>query len=207
MIPLGLGIALAVRLGVALPRSTAFAKQLVLVTMVAGSALFIFIAICMYWYRHAIFRFFIEDLAVLQGCDQIWWKVCLYYSQLGIYALNMGVSIGLGMQWTLGIITFSVLWLLGLPTAWYFGVVVAKSLDVTWHFIYPPYILMNAALWWVFYFKDWEAVASEIREREGIESTTELAIDADVFESPKRRRSSLYGAIEERLALVEGCSR
>jgi MATE family multidrug resistance protein len=204
MIPLGLGIALAVRLGVALPRSPAFARRLVGWTLAAGSALFGIVSVIIYRYRHPIFRFFVDDPLVIRGCDRIWWKVCLYYWQLALYALNMGVSIGLGMQWTLGVVTLITLWGFGLPSAWYFGVVVAKSLDVTWHFIYPPYLIMNVTLWWVFYCKDWEQVAKGIRAREGIEAA-EISLSSELIRSP--RRSSIYGSIEERLALVEGCSR
>lgn len=203
MIPLGLGIALAVRLGVALPRNPHFAQRLTVVTLMGGTVLFCAISTLMYVFRQSIFQIFITDPLVLQGCEQIWWKVCFYYALLSMYALNMGVAIGLGMQWTLGVITFAVLWGVGLPSAWYFGVVVARSLDVTWHLIYPPYVVMNALLWTVFWRKDWDAVAKAIRAREGIESIELTLSDAD-----DDTRASFYGSIcEERLALVEGGAR
>jgi Na+-driven multidrug efflux pump len=203
-----LGIALAVRLGVALPRSPAFARRLAIWTLAAGSLLFGIVSLLVYRHRDPIVRFFVsDDPLVMRGCEKIWWKVCLYFWQLALYALNMGVSIGLGMQWTLGLITLLALWGFGLPSAWYFGVVVGKSLDVTWHFIYPPYVLMNAILWWVFYCKDWEQVAKEIRSREGlVEAVGLFSASSELIASPPLR-PSLYGSIEPRLSLVEGGSR
>jgi MATE family multidrug resistance protein len=168
MIPLGIGIALAIRIGVTLPKNVHRAKRLTWTVTLVGMIAFAGMSYSLYVYRFLIFRIFTNDPVVLAGCDQIWWKVCFYLFHLSVFALNMGIATGLGLQWTLGAVTFFYLWVLGLPSAWYWGIYRAKSLDVTWSFIYPPYIFMNVTLLTIFLFKDWNLIQKEILKREGV---------------------------------------
>jgi len=183
MLPLGLGIALAIRLGSSLPVSVPHAKHLVLATLIVGTLIFSVLSWFLYHYRTSIFRIFTDDPDVMMGCERIWWQVCVYYSQLSIYALNMGIATGLGMQWTLGAITFCFLWVVGLPAAWYIGVYRMASLEVTWSFIYPPYIFMNCILLVAFVCKDWDAVQRDILARETEELDGEMDTEVLVLKA------------------------
>ncbi|GKY98857.1 hypothetical protein MPSEU_000841700 [Mayamaea pseudoterrestris] len=171
MVPLGIGIALSLRLGATISCNVQHAKRLTALVYVSGSVLFAFMSVIMYYYREAIFRMFTSDLDVIDGCHAIWWRVCFYFFHLGIYALNMGVSTGLGMQWTLGVVTFVFLWIFGLPAALCLGITKYHSLEVVWDYIWPPYMLANIVLFGIFVSKDWTAISKEVRRREGMERT------------------------------------
>jgi len=116
------------------------------------------------------------SMQVLEGCDEIWAQVCLYIFLLSVFALCTGTATGLGMQWTLGTVNFVCLWLVGLPSAYYFGIVKYHSLPVVWNFITPPYWIMNAGLMFVFGCRtDWHRIARTIRQREE-DGTSEMPL-------------------------------
>jgi Na+-driven multidrug efflux pump len=149
----------------------------------------------MYAYRDSIFQLFTSDVDVILGCHKIWWKVCFYFFHLGIYALNMGVSTGLGMQWTLGVVTFVFLWIFGLPAALYLGISTYHSLEVVWDCIWPPYMFANVALIAIFALKDWNVIAKEVRLREGLERGESIDdIEATAYGSIEDERRSLVGS-------------
>jgi hypothetical protein len=80
----------------------------------------------------------------------------------------MGTATGLGMQWTLGLVTVVFLWVMGMPAAYYFAVVRGGGMGLAWSWIVPPYICINATLMVCFLLKDWDKLANEIRLREGV---------------------------------------
>ena len=170
MLPLGIGIALSVRLGSTLPRSVSRAKRLAGGTCLASSLLFFCIALAIYFGRDRVFKIFTTDKEVLDGCERIWWKVAVYYFNLSLYGINMGVATGLGMQWTFGIVTIVFLWGLSLPSMYYFAILNGGGLDWAWTTIYVPYIFMNAYFGYILFMKtDWGAIHLEIRRREGMD--------------------------------------
>jgi hypothetical protein len=88
---------------------------------------------------------------------------------LGIFGVLMGACVGLGMQWTLGITTIVVLWIFGLPAAYYMSVVQGGGLNAAWSAIWPPYFIINFILATAIIRADWEEIAHDIRRREGAE--------------------------------------
>ncbi|KAG7351834.1 MATE efflux family protein [Nitzschia inconspicua] len=173
MFSFGIAIALAVRLGATLPISVERARKLTVGTFVGGALLFGTMGVMMYKYRETIFSLFTEEEAVLKGAHEIWPKVCVYFFNLCIYALNMGVATGLGQQWMFGIVTVIFLWGLSLPSMYYLCVIRGGGLSTAWACITQPYIVMNAYLIVrFFFFEDWKAVQHAIRSREGIEERT-----------------------------------
>jgi MATE family multidrug resistance protein len=195
MVPLGIGIALSIRLGSILPRSVARAKRLALGCFVASTVLIIIMTVFMYQYRFSIFRIFTSEPQIMQGCDEIWWKVCLYFLNLSLFGVNAGIAIGLGLQWTLGMVNFLALWGVGLPAAWYFAIHIHRSLDVAWSWIYPPYVAMNLALMIAFVTMDWNAISKSVRVREGIQD--EDNVDEPLIKSndPSSSSSQAYGSV------------
>ena len=73
------------------------------------------------------------------------------------------------MQWTLGLVTFVALWFFGLPTAYFFGIYQAGTLEATWFWYAPPYIAMNVVLLSIFVTTDWHKISQQVREREGMD--------------------------------------
>jgi Na+-driven multidrug efflux pump len=194
MLPLAASIALSVRLGVLLPQNVARSKTLAVWSLCVCTILFGIQSFALYVFRMPIIRIFAYEPEVLDGCEQIWWKVCTYNFVLSIFGVNTGVATGLGMQWTLGWVTIFFLWFFALPGAWYYGIHVHKSIDVVWSWLVSPYILMNIVLWVAFVRQDWYQISREIRAREGMD------VCEMVLEVPSR---SLYGS-NERTSLTNG---
>jgi Na+-driven multidrug efflux pump len=134
MFPLGLGIALAIRLGATISRNVPRARQLALGTLCFSFVIFGSTAILMYRYRAAIFRIFTNEPEVIELCNEIWFDVCFYFFNLCFFAICIGISIGLGMQWTLGIVTVISLWCLGLPASYYFSIIRGGGLNAACKF-------------------------------------------------------------------------
>jgi len=193
MLPIGTGIALAIRIGASLPRSIRVAKAIVFWTYTIGTVLFSLLTLCMWILRQQIFAFFTNDENVIDGCNRIWWKVCIYFLCFTNFGLNLGVFTGLGMQWTLGILTAMSLWLFGLPCIYYFSVVLGGGIDSVWSWMLPPYIAMNTILMIVAYFTDWYQIQKDIRKREGLEDGDDN-VDGDNFETS----GTMYGSTTER---------
>lgn len=166
---LSLGIALAIRLGATLPVSVPRARRLVKDCYILSTLVFGVFSLVIYGCRQTIFSWFTTSEAVVAGCEEIWWKVCFYFFLLCIYGVHMGACIGLGMQWTLGISTFLVLWIFGLPAAYYASVTLGGGLNAAWTWVWPPYVFMNVYLAGVIVRADWDDIAEQIRIREGME--------------------------------------
>lgn len=169
MVAFGIGVSLSVRLGHILPRSVRRAKLVVWGTSIVSCIMFAIMSIALYQYRSTIYHIFTNDAQVLEGCERIWWKVCLYFFLVSWFALNTGIANGLAMQWTLGWLTIVFLWVFGVPGLWYYGLQGYESLDVVWSWIYPPYIFIDLVLLLSFLTADWDEISIEIRKREGID--------------------------------------
>ena len=212
MFPFGIGIALAVRLGASLPLSVVRAKKLTIGTLAASVVLFGTVSAMLYLFQDGIFAIFTTEEAVLEGAHMIWPKVCVYYFNLCIYALNMGIATGLGKQWMFGIVTVIFLWGLSLPSMYYLCIVKGGGLSTAWACITQPYIVMNAFLIHHFFWKeDWKEIQVAIRQREGMDeeasSALFLACGIDVddnsrVDEPVEAVSRSGSAVNERTGLL-----
>ena len=167
--PMSLAIALSIRIASTLPQNVEHAKQLAIGTMIAGTLLFGTLAWVLYLVQEFVFHIFTSEEDVLAQCRAIWWHVCHYFLHLSVYVLFRGIATGLGMQWTLGLVTFVALWFFGLPTAYFFGIYQAGTLEATWFWYAPPYIAMNVVLLSIFVTTDWHKISQQVREREGMD--------------------------------------
>ncbi len=173
MVPLSIGIALSVRLGATLPYSVKKAQQLTICTLVGSVILFGALSFCLYFGESWIVQLFSIDPDIQKGAHAIWWKVSVYYFNLSIYGINMGIATGLGHQWRFGIVTIVCLWGVSLPGMYWYAIRGGGGLDLAWTFIYYPYIAMNLHFVWYFATTDWHAVRRSIRKREGMDSDRE----------------------------------
>lgn len=123
----------------------------------------------------------------------------MYFFVLGIFGVNMGVATGLGMQWTLGVVTFVFLWVFGLPAMYFFSLVRGGGIGAAWTWVYPPYIFMNIVLIAAFLRADWHAISNNIRKREGIADTI---IDEGDIEALVTHDTSKYGSTTERSSII-----
>ena len=173
MAPLSIGIALSVRLGATLPYSVERAQQLTIYTLGGSIAVFGAVAIGLYYAESWIVQLFSNDPNIRQGAHAIWWKVSVYYFNLSVYGINMGIATGLGHQWRFGIVTILCLWGFSLPGMYWYAIRGGGGLDLAWTFIYYPYIAMNLYFAWDFATTDWHAIRKSIRRREGMDALIE----------------------------------
>ena len=193
MIPLGVGIALAIRMGSTLPRSVELAKAIVFWTYTCGTAMFSGMTLLMWIFRHQIFALFTHEPDVIEGCNRIWWKVEVFFFLMSIFGLNVGVATGLGMQWTLGVVTVISLWIVGLPCIYYFSAFLGGGIDSAWSWMLPPYIAMNIVLMISFFRSDWHQIQNDIRAREGLKDVDDIVNAGDIESS-----DTIYGSTSER---------
>lgn len=193
MIPLGIGIALSVRVGATLPLNVRRAKLIVAGCYVVGGSLMVVMSLLLYIHRLRMFHMFTNDEEVIEGCERIWLDVVFYFFNLSIYGFHMGTLTGLGMQWTLATVTVVHLWGIGLPMAYYFAVVRGGGLEAVWRTLYPPYVAMNIILCYAFATADWHVISAEIRKKE---VSSKSGID------PREGLVLGYGSVEEALEEV-----
>ena len=200
MLPLGIGTALAIRLGHTLPRNVQRAKALALWCWLLCALLWTVMSTALYTQRQSIYRLFTHELDVMEGAEEIWWNVCFYFFQLGLFGINMGITTGLGMQWSLGVTTVVCLWVIGLPVAYYYAIVQGGGLGAAWSWVWPPYVAMNLILMHAFCTKNWDEIAILIRLREGCcetdsLETASLKLYSDDEDDDIERAITSYGAI------------
>lgn len=169
MVSFGIGVSLSIRLGHILPISVCRAKNVVWGTAIVSCSMFAIMSVALYHYCRFIYSIFTNDSQVVAGCEQIWWKVCVYFFLVSWFALSTGIANGLGMQWTLGMLTIFFLWVIGVPGLFYYGLWSYQSLSVVWSWIDPPYIFINLALLYAFISADWDDISIQIRKREGVD--------------------------------------
>ena len=150
MAPLGISIALSIQIGTIIPTSAVKAKRLYFYGFTCCTLLFALMSCNIYIFRSSIYRLFTTEQEVIDGCDEIWFEVAFYWWNVATFAINGGIAVGLGMQWLFGMITIAVLWVIGLPSIYYFAIVQEGGLRVAWHLIWPPYLFLNATLGLVF---------------------------------------------------------
>jgi Na+-driven multidrug efflux pump len=198
MLPAGLGMAISIRIGSTLPTNVHRAQCLSIWSVIIGTIVFILLSLLLYKARSLVVAVFTDDDDVAEGCEEIWWKVSFLHFNVGVYGIVMGIATGLGMQWTLGIASFVVLVLMGLPASYYYAIVREGGLDMIWVWINPPYMLISILLLFSFLRTDWRAIAAEIIEREGSETDTE---GSDSMKSADPENGG-YGATASQKPLV-----
>jgi len=166
MIPFSFGIALAIRMGVSLPVSVRRTKIIVIATTIFCTIIFGIISIGVYIYRKNIIAVFSHDDDVKELAETIWTKVALFNINVAIFAILAGIAVGLGKQWTLGVINFVFLWIFGFPIIYYKVVMLNGNLNDVWYWMNFPYLGMNITLGILFIYSDWYAIQKKIIEND-----------------------------------------
>lgn len=169
MIPKGIGIALSVRLSATLASSPDRARKLATGTVAGCIVLITFMTTLMYVFRHQIFDFFVkgsDEPDVLLGAELIWTNVCVYFFVTAVFGVNMGIAIGMGIQWYQGMALVSTLWMFGLPLTYYFAIAKHGGVNAVWFCLWPPYLTIDIIMAIVFARKDWSSVTESIQARQ-----------------------------------------
>jgi Na+-driven multidrug efflux pump len=167
MIPFSFGIALAIRMGIALPISVTRTKILVVFVLFFSVIAFGIVSIGVYIYRRSIVALFTSNQEVQELAELIFVKVALFNFNIAIFAILAGIATGLGKQWLLGIINFIFLWIFGLPMIYYKSIVCGQGLNAVWYWMNVPYLGMNITLCILFScYLDWYKIQTQIVHNE-----------------------------------------
>ena len=154
------------------------ARALAMGALVVSFIIFAIVSMLLYVARDFVVRLFTTDETIIALCHEIWLYVCLAFCFLGIYAIVIGISSGLGLQWTLGVVTVVALWGLGVPTAYYFAFVQSGGFLAMWKCIWPPYVLIDVSMCLAFFrFYDWNEIAEQVRQRQVVGNGEKTALD------------------------------
>lgn len=121
----------------------------------------------------------------------------VYFFVLAIYGIIIGIATGLGMQWTLGVVTFVFLFVFGLPAVYVFALVRGGGLSAAWTWVYPPYIVMNVVMIGAFLRADWHAISANICKREGVDDDTIATDQGDIEALVLHNTTMKYGSTTE----------
>lgn len=166
MIPLGIMFGLTVRMGTVLAKGDVHrAKHIAMWSMglivVLGGA----VSASLYQFRIPIVKLFSTDERVIEGCENIWPKMCVYIFVLYIFGINSAIMRALGLQWRMAAIIFGCLWCGTLPTIAYFAVRRGGGLQAVWTILPCFYSIMQVLLIWSYTTADWSKIGEEARCR------------------------------------------
>jgi MATE family multidrug resistance protein len=165
MIPLGICIGLQVRMGTVLALDVPRAKKMAAWCMGFTTVLGAVVASVLYVMRVPIVLLFSKDEEVLQGCVDIWPKLCVYIFILYIFGINSAILRSLGMQWHMAAIIFATCWCGALPTIVYFAIYQGGGLDAVWSILPVWYTFMQVLLVLCYtVFCDWNKIGLAIRQ-------------------------------------------
>ncbi|CAJ1936519.1 unnamed protein product [Cylindrotheca closterium] len=172
MIPLGIMIGLTVRLGHLIAYDVPKAKKLAAWCMGFTTLLGLVVSTLLYKFRIGIAMLFSTDEEVIQGCKEIWPKLCYYIFVLYIFGINSAIMRALGMQWQMAAIIFGCLWVGTLPALAYFSIHQGGGIDAVWSTLPVFYTGMQFLLAYSYIREDWYEISKEIR-RHALESVEE----------------------------------
>ena len=180
---LGMSIGLTVRMGHVIAYDINKAKLLafwcMLFTIVFGAIL----TSGLYLFRLEISMLFTDDPEVLQGCKNIWPKLCCYIFILHIFGINTAILRALGLQWRMAAIIFSFLWIVTLPCIIYFAVHQNGGLDAVWTILPVFYTAMQLFLMFSYLFADWTSIGKHVHDRAHGNKSQKLPRSADETKS------------------------
>jgi Na+-driven multidrug efflux pump len=171
MVPLGIMIGLTVRLGHLMAFDVQRAKKLATWCMFFTTVLGGIVSSLLFQFRVEIAMLFTTDEEVVQGCKEIWSKLCYYIFVLYIFGINSAILRALGMQWQMAAIIFASIWLLALPALVIFAVRREGGIDVVWNILPIFYTCMQFLLVHSYTTVDWNKISNEIRANASDEET------------------------------------
>jgi len=163
MIPLGIMVGLTVRLGHLIPYNVPRAKRVAAWCMGFTTLLGLGVSLLLHKFRVEIVMLFTSDEEVMQGCQDIWPKLCYYIFILYIFGINSAILRALGMQWQMAAIVFGCLWVGSLPALVIFAIHRGGEIDAVWSILPIFYTLMQFLLAYSYIREDWSRISEDIR--------------------------------------------
>jgi multidrug resistance protein, MATE family len=199
MIPLGVSEAISIRLGNIIPQSASRAKQLYFWYLVSGTATMTVVSLSVYIFRLPIYHLFTKEDDIIEGCEEIWSKVCFYIFTIGIWSIMDGITTSLGRQWIVGILVVVLLWSISLPLLYYLVIIKNGGLNVAWQCIWPPNLLLIIILAIYISRLDWDAVSEEARMNDSDDDSDDEGSES-IPMTKKNDKNVVYGSISQETA-------
>ncbi|KAL7563207.1 hypothetical protein ACA910_014481 [Epithemia clementina (nom. ined.)] len=164
MLPLGVGIGLAIRMGTIIGLNPTKARMIAAGCMgfitVAGA----FVSTCMHFYRNEIIALFTEDDLAKQLALSIWPLLCYYMFLIYIMGISVAILRALGMQWRAAGIISTSLFCCTLPLVLCFAVYRHGGLVIQWRVLAFCYTFLQIVLALGYLLVDWDKHAIKVRE-------------------------------------------
>ena len=171
-LPIACGIALAVRMGISLPKSVPTAKGIALLVTLGSFIVFAVASMALYAGKDVLIYFFVDPTANYNNdginakahdlAESIWPTVSLFNLNCAMFGIMAGISSGLGKQWVLGTINAFWLWVFGMPIIYYTTSREGGGLEDAWFWMNVAYVGINASLICVFVTTDWYQLQRDI---------------------------------------------
>ena len=111
----------------------------------------------------------------------------------------MSVATALGKQGMFGCISILFMIILGIPLTYYNAIMQGGGLTVAWTTIWMPTVAINLLMFGVVTMADWEGIASNVCEREGMNNLCKSVL---INSNEGNRKIVYYGAVSSRDVLV-----
>lgn len=200
MIPLGVSEAISIRLGNTIPQSASKAKTLSFWYLISALVLMTIVSLCTYIFRSSIYQIFTKEEDIIQGCEEIWSKVCMYIFTIGIWAIMEGITTSIGRQWIVGVLVVILLWSISLPLLYYLAIVKNGGLNVAWQCVWPPNLILTIFLAVYLSRLDWDALSAEARMDESDDDEDDYSdAESEIISITKKTKdkNGFYGSISQ----------
>jgi len=165
MIPLGLSIGLSIRIGHVLGESVKKAQLLAAGCMGCAIMVALVLVTTIYHLQDEIIGLFSKDKEVVEGCQKIWFNVCIYIVMIFIFGINSGIMRALGLQWKLAAVICTILWCIALPVIVHVAIRKGGGVPAIWDHLPIFYAILNAIIVIVYTTADWQRISDSIQER------------------------------------------
>lgn len=172
MLPLGISIGLAVRMGNVIADDPKRAQKMASWCMILMASVGATIAILLYIFRTEVIGLFTKDDVVLQLALAIWPSLSYYMFLIYIMGISLAILRALGLQWRAAAIISGSLYGVTLPAVAYFAVYQGGGLEVQWKVLPVCYTALQIALALGYVLMDWNQHSKSIKD-----SIRRLAVD------------------------------
>ena len=164
MLPLGVSIGLAVRMGNIVASDTRRAQLIAAWCMVFIAVVALSVSGLMFYLRHEIIGLFTSDEEATRLALSIWPFLCYYNFLIYLMGISTAILRALGMQWRAAGITSGSLYGLTLPSVVFFAVYKQGGLVVQWRVLAVCYTVLQIVLSLGYLLLNWEGHAAKVRE-------------------------------------------
>eukprot|EP00522_Entomoneis_paludosa_P004707 CAMPEP_0172470908 /NCGR_PEP_ID=MMETSP1065-20121228/67534_1 /TAXON_ID=265537 /ORGANISM="Amphiprora paludosa, Strain CCMP125" /LENGTH=505 /DNA_ID=CAMNT_0013228977 /DNA_START=52 /DNA_END=1569 /DNA_ORIENTATION=+ len=164
MLPLGISIGLAVRMGNVIGESPRKAQKMAAWTMLLTTVVGAGVAFFLYYFRFEVIGLFTKDEEVVHLALDIWPSLSYYMFLIYIMGISLAILRALGMQWRAAAIISASLYGMTLPAVIYFAIYRGGGLAAQWMVLPLCYTVLQIALAMGYVCLDWNRHAKRIRE-------------------------------------------